>query len=73
MKLLAAVTSHPASVGETYGQHFRGACGFSAQLLLAGAACFVHALLPCVLQRTASAIITSLHGRMVGARDRRAL
>ncbi len=73
MKLLSVVTSHPASVGETYLEHFAAACGFGLRLLLAGAACLVHALLPCVLQRTASAMVASLHSRMVLARARQSV
>ena len=56
---------HPASVNESYGQHMRHALGFSGALLLAGLACFVHALVPGLCQRTGSRIITNLHRRMV--------
>ena len=64
MKARSILTSHPASVGETYGQHFVSASGFGLRLLWAGGACLIHALLPCFLQRTASAIVCSLHGRL---------
>ena len=37
---------HPASVGETYGEHFAVAMGISRQLAGAAAAAFVHALGP---------------------------
>ena len=69
MKML---TSHPASVGETYGQHFASATGFGLNLLLAGCACLVHALLPFLMQRTASRIVGTLHTRMITARTRAA-
>ena len=37
-------TEHPASVNETYGQHFLHASRFAGSLLLAGCACLVHAV-----------------------------
>jgi hypothetical protein len=64
MKARSILTSHPASVGETYGQHFVTATGFGLRLLWAGSACLIHAFPPCLLQRTASGIVISLHGRM---------
>jgi len=63
-------THHPASVGETYLQHLFAAGGFTAQLLLAALACLVHALLPFLFERTASARIDALHSRMVRYRVR---
>ena len=64
-------TEHPASVGETYGEHLRMAAGFSLRMVWGGIACLVHALLPFLFVKTGSAIITDLHGRMVTHRDRR--
>ncbi len=64
-------TEHPASVGETYGEHLTVAAGFSLRMVLGAAACLVHALLPFLFVKTGSAIITDLHGRMVTHRDRR--
>ena len=70
MKTPSFLTSHPASIGETYGQHFASASGFGLNLLLAGCACLVHAILPFLLQRTASRIVGTLHTRMITARTR---
>ena len=70
MKARSILTSHPASVGETYGQHFVSASGFGFRLLWAGCACLIHAALPCFLQRTASTIVKTLYGRMIAARHR---
>jgi hypothetical protein len=70
MKAPSFLTRHPASVGETYGQHFASASGFGLRLIAAGCACLVHALLPFLLQRTASRIVAALHTRMVTARSR---
>ena len=66
-------TDHPASVGETYGQHLAMACGFSLRMAVGAVACFVHALLPFLFVKTGSAIISGLHERMVTHRRRRPL
>jgi hypothetical protein len=52
---------HPRSVGESYGKHFRLACGVGVAMVGAGFACFVHALFPALFQRTGSATIHRLH------------
>jgi hypothetical protein len=65
-------TRHPASVGETYGEHMLVASSFGLKLLLAALACFVHALLPFLFERTGSTAVQFLHGRMVVNRMRHA-
>ena len=70
MTLRDAFTEHPASVGETYGEHMGMACGFATRLLLASLACYVHALLPFLFVKTGSRAITDLHERMVLHRQR---
>ncbi len=65
-------TDHPASVGETYGQHLLMASDFGLRMILAGLACLVHAVLPFLFVRTGSDAIRALHARMVTHRDRRA-
>ena len=57
-------TDHPDSVEETYLEHARFAGAFSFWLLLAGAAAAVHAVLPFLFEKTASRIVTRLHGRI---------
>lgn len=64
-------TEHPASVGETYGQHLVSALGFSATMLVAALACALHAVFPFLCVKTGSARIVELHDRMVAHRDRR--
>jgi len=61
-------TAHPASVGETYGEHFATASWFARQLFLAALACAVHAVLPFLFEKTASGILRRLHERMVVSR-----
>ena len=63
-------TEHPASVGETYGQHYVTAMGFSLSLFRAAFVCGVHAVLPFLFQKTGSQCITELHDRMVTNRHR---
>lgn len=62
---------HPASVGESYAQHFTHAAGFAMLLARAACACFIHALVPALFDRTASRLVTQLHDRMVINRRRR--
>ena len=64
-----AFVEHPASVGETYGEHFVVAGGFGWALFKASLACFVHAVLPFAFEKTGSKAITELHARMVMKRS----
>ncbi len=66
-------TDHPASVGESYGEHLVTASGFGARMILTGIACMVHALLPFLFVKTGSVQITTLHDRMVTNRRRNPL
>ena len=58
-------TEHPASVGETYGEHLMTALGFALTMLAAGLACLVHGIFPFLFTRTGSNAITALYRRMV--------
>ena len=63
-------TDHPASVGETYGEHLQVAGGFGLRMILGGMACLLHGLLPFLFTRTGSRTIALLHERMVISRRR---
>jgi hypothetical protein len=63
--------AHPASVGETYLQHTGSALTFARDLGMAAVFCAVHAFLPFLFEKTASAMVVRLHDRMVTHRDRR--
>jgi hypothetical protein len=63
-------TEHPASVGETYTQHFVSACKFSVSMVSSGIACFVHGLFPFVFVTTGSSTVRRLYDRMVTNRIR---
>jgi hypothetical protein len=65
MSLRNPFTDHPASVGETYGEHLVMASGFGGRMILAGFACLIHGLLPLLFVKTGSATINALHTRMV--------
>ena len=61
---------HPASVHETYWQHFATAMGFGLRMIWGGLVCFVHALIPGVCCTKASEMIGELHDRMITNRSR---
>ena len=69
MALKELFTEHPASVGETYGEHLAMATGFGARMILGGFACLLHGIFPFLFVKTGSAQISTLHERMV--RNRR--
>jgi hypothetical protein len=62
---------HPASVNESYVEHMGMAAGFGWTLLRASTACFVHALVPGLCEKTGSTLIRELHARMVTNRLRK--
>lgn len=56
---------HPASIQESYAQHFCHAMSFSMKLFKAACACFIHGLVPGLCIKTGSRAITELHQSMV--------
>ncbi|HEY1875360.1 MAG TPA: DUF6356 family protein [Steroidobacteraceae bacterium] len=62
---MRAFTEHPASVGESYGEHLFRAVYFGSRMVFAGIACLVHGLLPFLFVRTGSRAIAELNDRMV--------
>ena len=63
--------AHPRSVDESYLEHQRTAWRFSASLLKAAAACFIHGLVPALFESAASRSVADLYERM--ARQRRGI
>jgi hypothetical protein len=59
--------THPASVGESYWQHFGVALKYAGWLFAAGFCALVHAVLPFMFEKTASGMIRA----MVADMDRR--
>jgi len=69
MALRQRFTDHPASVDETYWEHFKVATHFARSLFGAAAACAVHAVLPWCHEKTASTKVRALCDEMTsGAR-----
>ncbi len=62
-RIHAAFTTHPASVDESYGEHFIFAMTFAGKLGFAAFAALVHAVLPFAFEKTASMIIRELYER----------
>jgi hypothetical protein len=60
----ALLFAHPRSVGESYPQHFAIAFAFGARMFAGALAAFVHALLPCLFEKTASGIVRKLHAQL---------
>ena len=71
MSPMRAFTEHPASVGESYGEHMSHAACFGTRMVFAGLACLVHGVLPFLFVRTGSRTIAELNDRMV--RNRRSM
>lgn len=69
MKPTSLFTEHPASVGESYGQHLHHAGYFGIRMVFAGFACLIHAILPFLFVKTGSLAITELHHKMVTHRS----
>ena len=55
---------HPASVDEGCFEHMRFACNFAFGLFIAGGAAVVHAVIPCLCEKTASNKITELYRKI---------
>ena len=55
---------HPASVGESYGEHAVFATAIGWTMFVGSLACFVHALVPALCQTTGSRAIKNLHERV---------
>ncbi|MBM4218380.1 MAG: hypothetical protein FJ171_01840 [Gammaproteobacteria bacterium] len=65
-------TDHPATVDETYRQHFLMALGFGLHMIWGGLQCLVHAFVPGLFEKSGSNMIRELHERMVVNRHRTA-
>lgn len=70
MNIAQKFNEHPATVGETYGQHFLMAMGFSLAMLRAAFCCALHAVFPFLCEKTGSRCIEGLYERMVTNRSR---
>lgn len=55
--------SHPRAVDESYAEHAVFAGGFALRLFLAGGAALVHAVIPCLFEKTASRMIADMYAK----------
>ncbi|HXH00409.1 MAG TPA: DUF6356 family protein [Sphingomicrobium sp.] len=55
---------HPRSLQMGWAKHGVGAIAIGVRMIGAGAACFVHALIPGIFTETAGRTITRLHEQM---------
>jgi hypothetical protein len=67
-------TEHPATVGETYSEHFVFAISIGSRMVVGGLACMLHAVLPEFCKTTGSRTIRALALCLVPAnREKRRL
>ena len=57
-------TGHPQSLGMTWAAHGTGAARIGAEMIGAGCACLVHALVPGWFTETAGRTVVRLHDHM---------
>ncbi|WJY20750.1 DUF6356 family protein [Fontisubflavum oceani] len=55
--------SHPRQVEESYLEHAAFASRFSGKLFLASCAAAVHAVIPCLFEKTASRMIADMYAK----------
>ena len=54
-------TKHPNAIGETYLQHLVKGVSFSIKLLVVSFKVFIHAILPCFFENSASDKVSELN------------
>lgn len=59
---------HPASVGESYVEHFGVASRFGWRLVRGGLACLAHAVVPSAFTSAGSDTVRDLHDQLVAKR-----
>jgi uncharacterized protein DUF6356 len=64
MHISSRFTAHPATVGETYGEHLVTASSFVCRMVFAGLACMLHGLFPFLFVRTGSRTVAELNQRI---------
>ena len=61
--------THPASIDESYAEHFGIALRFGATMVAGGLGCIVHAFIPGVFVKTASDTTRSLNEELQARRN----
>lgn len=67
-KLDSLFTEHPRSLGMSWAGHAVGAVKIGAQLIAAGTACMIHAIVPGWFTETAGRTITGMYDHMMSRR-----
>lgn len=62
-------TDHPASVGESYTEHFGVASRFGSKMIVGGIGAVLHAFVPALCKTTGSRTVDALHAEMVAKRN----
>ena len=62
-------TEHPASIDESYAEHFGIAMRFGATMVAGGLGCIVHAFVPGVFVKTASDTTRALNDELQARRN----
>jgi hypothetical protein len=57
-------TKHPNSIGESYMQHLIKGVGFSIKLIVISCKAFIHAIMPCFFENSASDKVAELNDVM---------
>ncbi|MEO6226104.1 MAG: DUF6356 family protein [Sphingomicrobium sp.] len=55
---------HPRSLGMGWAEHGTGALKIGAELIVAGVACLIHAVVPAWFTQTAGKTVTRIHAHM---------
>jgi len=63
-ELYGIMDSHLKEQNESYLQHLRKAMYYSVCLLVGSACAFIHALVPCVMTKTTSKLISHIQDRI---------
>ena len=67
--MIRLFTDHPASVGESYLEHFGVASRFGWRLTRGGLGCMLHAVLPFACRTSGSDTVRELHDQLVAKRS----
>ncbi len=57
-------TDHPRSLGMSWASHGAGAIKIGGELIGAGVACIVHAVVPALFTQTAGKVVTRIYDHM---------
>lgn len=67
--MIRLFVEHPASIGESYAEHFGVASRFGWRLTRGGLGCMLHAVLPFVCTTSGSDTVRELHDQLVAKRN----